>query len=495
MEILMAVWEFFQNNILTKPQFFVGFIVFGGYLLLKKPLYECVAGFIKAVVGYMILNVASAGLVGNFRPVLAGLKERFELSAAVIDPYFGQTAAQMSVENIGRSFSMMMMVLLIAFTINILLVLFRKYTKIRTLFITGHVMVQQSSTALWLVLFSFPELQDPGVVAMLGVLLGTYWAVASNLTVEPVAKLSEGGGFATGHQQMFGIFLVSKLAKKIGNPKNSLENLKLPGFLSIFNENVVATGILMTVFFGIIITILGPEQMHLIDKGFNPKQNFGFYILEKSLNFAVFLTILQLGVRMFVSELTNSFQGISDKLLPGSVPAVDCAATYGFGHPNAVTFGFLFGALGQFIAIMGLVVFDSPILIITGFVPLFFDNATFAVFANRLGGIRAAAIIPFVSGMIQVMGGAFAAYYFTTGNFGGWHGNFDWDTLWPFIGVIMNNFQYVGVAAVVVALLAIPQIIYHRNKDTYFLIAEDFDEYKEVMAKKQGVSVDDVVLD
>lgn len=199
---------------------FIGFIVLAGYALLGKKWYECLAGFIKGTVGYMILNVASGGLVGNFRPVLAGLKDRFELSAAVIDPYFGQAAAQASVENIGRSFSMMMMVLLIAFTMNILLVLFRKYTKIRTLFITGHVMVQQSSTALWLVLFCFPGLQDPQVVVMLGILLGTYWAVASNLTVEPVAKLTEGGGFATGHQQMFGIFLVSKIAKKIGDPKN-----------------------------------------------------------------------------------------------------------------------------------------------------------------------------------------------------------------------------------------------------------------------------------
>ena len=49
---------------------------------------------------------------------------------------------------------------------------------------------------------------------------------------------------------------------------------------------------------------------------------------------------------MFVSELTESFQGISNKILPGSVPAVDCAAVYGFGHANAVTIGFLFGALG-----------------------------------------------------------------------------------------------------------------------------------------------------
>ena len=495
MEFLLAIWEFFQNNILTKPQFFIGFIVFVGYALLKKPIYECLAGFIKATVGYMILGVASGGLVGNFRPVLAGLKDRFELSAAVIDPYFGQTAAQMSVENAGRSFSMMMMVLLIAFFMNMLLVFFRKYTKIRTLFITGHVMVQQSSTALWLVLFCFPQLQDPQVVMMLGVLLGTYWSVASNLTVEPVAKLTEGGGFATGHQQMVGIFLVSKIAKKIGDPKKNLDTLKLPGFLSIFNENVVATGVLMTIFFGAIITVLGPDLMHSIDKSFSEKQNFVFYIIEKSFYFAVYLTILQLGVRMFVSELTNSFQGISEKLLPGSLPAVDCAATYGFGHPNAVTIGFLFGAVGQFIAIIGLIVFNSPILIISGFVPLFFDNATFAVFANRLGGIRAAAIIPFISGIIQVLGGAFAAYYFTTGNFGGWHGNFDWDTLWPVIGVIMNNLHFIGVGLVVICLLAIPQIIYYKNKDTYFLIAEDFDEYKEVMAKKQGVSVDEVVID
>lgn len=59
----------------------------------------------------------------------------------------------------------------------------------------------------------------------------------------------------------------------------------------------------------------------------------------------------------------------------------------------------------------------------------------------------------------------------------------------------MQNFQYVGVAFVVIALLAIPQIIYQRHKDTYFLIVEDYDQYKEVLAKKQGVPVDQVVVD
>jgi PTS system ascorbate-specific IIC component len=283
---------------------------------------------------------------------------------------------------------------------------------------------------------------------------------------------------------MFGIWLTDKIAGKIGNKEKSIEHLKLPGFLQIFNDNVVATGILMMLFFGIIMGILGQDLLHQIDKtGFAANRNFFFYIMEKSLNFAVYLSILQLGVKMFVGELTESFQGISNKILPGSMPAVDCAATYGFGHANAVTIGFLFGALGQFISIIGLVVFQSPVLIITGFVPVFFDNATFAVFANRKGGLRAACIIPFISGIIQVLGGAFAAWYFGLAKFGGWHGNFDFDTVWPVIGVLMKNFQYVGLGIAVVALLAIPQFQYRRNKNGYFKIAEDYDEYLKEIEK------------
>ena len=293
MDIVISVWAFFQNNILTKPAFFVGLIVFLGYLLLRKPFYDALAGFIKATVGYMILNVAAGGLVGNFRPILAGLGKRFNLNAAVIDPYFGQAAAQAAVENIGRSFTLMVQVLLVAFIWNLILVIGRKLTKVRTVFITGHIMVQQSSTALWIVLLCFPALKDPGVVAMLGLLLGTYWAVSSNMTVGPTQELTNGGGFAIGHQQMFGIWAVDKIASKMGSKEGKkLEDLKLPGFLSIFNENIVATAILMSLFFGGIIAILGPDLMRELDKGFGKSQNFVFYIIEKSFTFAVYLQIL-----------------------------------------------------------------------------------------------------------------------------------------------------------------------------------------------------------
>ncbi len=142
MNFLMNAWSYFATNILQQPAWMIGLIVLLGYVLLKKPWYDVLGGTIKAVVGYMILAVGSGGLVSNFRPVLVGLKDRFNLDAMVIDPYFGQNAVTAGVEEVfGKSFSQVMMLLLIAFIVNILLVRFSKLTKLRALFTTGHVQV------------------------------------------------------------------------------------------------------------------------------------------------------------------------------------------------------------------------------------------------------------------------------------------------------------------------------------------------------------------
>ena len=482
MEFLKSIWMFFQTNILTQPAFFVGFLVLIGYLLLKKPWYQAYSGFVKATVGYMILNVGSGGLVSTFRPILAGLNQRFNLNAAVIDPYFGQNAAQQAIEAVGRTTSLLFLGLLVAFFVNILLVALRKITKVRTLFITGHIMMQQSATGMWMIIFFFPQFQDATAVIMLGIILGIFWAVSSNLTVEVTQRLTDGGGFAIGHQQMFGVWLVDKLAPKIGGKDaKQIEELELPGWLSIFTDNVVATSTLMLLFFGILLTVLGPTFLKTpVEEGglgiaFN---SFPFYVMTTAFNMAVYLSILQLGVRMFVAELTESFTGISEKLLPGSVPAVDCAATYGFGSPNAPIVGFFFGALGQFLAIIGLVVFKSPILIITGFVPVFFDNATFAVFANKASGLKAAAILTFCSGIIQVLCGAVCASVFETYQYGGWHGNFDISTVWLVGGLLQKYAGLIGYIIGVVALLIIPQLQYRKDPEHYYQVVEDWDAYK-----------------
>ncbi|WP_429950467.1 PTS system ascorbate-specific transporter subunit IIC [Enterococcus sp. AZ170] len=486
LDFLMGVWDYFAANILTQPAFLIGFIVLLGYVLLKKPLYESIAGFLKATVGYLILTVGSGGLVNNFRPILVGLKERFDLDAMVIDPYFGQNAVTAGIEEtFGRTFSDTMILLLIAFVMNILLVRFKKYTKLRAVFTTGNVQIQQAATAFWILLFCFPDLGQIQILLIMGLILGCYWAVGSNLTVDITQDLTEGAGFAIAHQQMFGVFIFAKLAEKMKKDKNNrkLEDVKLPGFLSIFNENMVATSILMLFFFGIILVVLGPA--YLIEAGFMVEgQSFFFYILQTALYFAVYLAILQLGVRTFVSELTESFQGISNTLLPGAVPGIDVAATFGFGSPNAVTIGFLFGALGQFITIGLLILFKSPVIVIAGFIPLFFDNAVIAVYANNRGGFKAACIFPFISGVIQVLGSALIAAFIGLSQYGGYIGMFDWATVWPIMTVLMKYLGYFGVGLVVILLLAIPQLQYRANPEGYFLITEDYDAYVKKMAAK-----------
>ena len=494
MNILMSAWSYFATNILQQPAWMIGLIVLIGYVLLKKPWYDVLGGTLKAVIGYMILAVGSSGLVNNFRPVLVGLGERFNLDAMVIDPYFGQNAVTAGVEEVfGKPFSQVMILLLLAFIINIVLVRFRKITKLRSLFTTGHVQVQQASTAYWLILFALPGLltNNTALLIVMAVVLGLYWAVGSNLTIKPTQELTDGAGFCLGHQQIMGVALFSWIAgkwhehdvKKGKKASRKIEDIELPGFMSIFNENMVCTALLMTLFFGIILLLLGRD--YLTEAGFLAEgASFLFYILTTCLNFAVYLAILQLGVRTFVTELTNSFQGIANKLLPGSIPAVDCAVSYGFGSPNAVPIGFLAGAVGQFLAIGALILLKSPVLVIAGFVPVFFDNATIAVYANNRGGLKAAIVLPFISGLCQVFGSAFIASWVGMAAYGGYLGMWDWAIVWPVFTVLMKYLSYAGLAIVIIALIAIPQIQYRLDKDGYFLMTEDWEAYKELKAKK-----------
>ncbi|WP_460989340.1 PTS transporter subunit IIC, partial [Staphylococcus aureus] len=88
-----------------------------------------------------------------------------------------------------------------------MLVLFSKITKIRTLFITGHIMQQQAQTATWMLFFLLPQFRNITGVVLIGIFVGIYWAVGSNLSVEPTQRLTENAGFAIGHQQMFAVWV------------------------------------------------------------------------------------------------------------------------------------------------------------------------------------------------------------------------------------------------------------------------------------------------
>ena len=472
MDLILEVFLGFINKFLGQAPLLLGIVVFLGYLLLGKKWYESLAGFIKTYVGFKILQVGTGGLVGTFKPVLVALTSKFGITAQVIDPYYGQTSATEYLDSIS-SLSYVGYVMLIAFLLNILYVALRKYTKIRTLFITGHIMYQQSAVLLWALYYVITAVTGEPVgwdiVIVTGLLIGTYWAVASNLIIEATNEVTDGAGFTVGHQQMFGAWIAYKIAGKIGNKEHDVNHIELPGWLSIFNDNVVSNVVIMTVFVGTMMLVIGKDAF-----SYDPdKYYFATYIFQTTAYFAVYITIILTGVRMFVGELTNSFQGISGKLLPGSVPAVDCAVTFGFS-PNAPAYGFIFGFFGQMLAIGFLILINSPVLIIAGFICLFFDNGTLAVFANKAGGRVAAAVIPFFAGIIQVIGSALVLRVLVgPEQVIGWMGMFDWATLWAGTVLLSDVAGIIVPIVLIPLLLVIPQLQYRRHKDTYFTTMRD----------------------
>lgn len=512
----MVVWTFFVNNVLTKPQYMIGLIVLVGYLLLRRPWYDVVSGTIKAIVGYMILSTGSSGMISTLKPILYGLGGRFGLNAIIIDPYNGQNAVQAAADAGdatigGQAFGQVMILMAIAFVMNLILVRLNKITKLRAVFTTGNVQIQQASTAFWLMLFALPALRSQPTLTLIlmAITLGLYWAVGSNLLVGYTQSLTDGAGISLAHQQMFGVFISTWLADKMGkrdekrrqqnpNKKQSiwdtkLEDLELPGWMQIFNDNMVCTALIMLIFFSIILFVVGPDYLRSIDSNgaaltgdaigggtalLKASDSFFFYILTTALSFAANLAILQLGVRTMVAELTVSFKGISDKILPSAVPGVDCAVSFSFGSPNAVTIGFLFGALGEIVAMILLIVLGSPTIVIAGFIPMFFDNATIALFANSKGGFKAAVIFPFISGLLQIFGSAFIATWTGLAQYGGYLGMWDWAVLWNIFTVVMKFLSFGGLAVVIIFLILIPQIQYRADKEYYFMEVDDYEAYK-----------------
>jgi len=423
----------------------------------------------------MILQSGATLLRNTVTPLLNGIQQKWSIDAVVIDPNFGFTAANSALESIGITTSFAMITLLIAFIWNIVLVFFRKFSKIRTLFTTGHIMVKQSAVATWIVFLLIPSMRNMGGILLIGILIGTYWSVFSNLTVEATQELTEGAGFAVGHQQMLGVWFAYHFGGIFKRKKDAgSKDLHLGGAMKILEDYVVSTTLLMLLFFGSIMVIIGPELLKELDGGnFSGGISFPVYIFQRCASFAVDLVILRTGIRMFVGEMIESFNGISNSILKGSLPAVDCAATYSFGDPNAVTLGFLFGAVGQVIAIAGLLIFKSPIMIIPGFVPLFYDNATIGLYADLKGGIKALIACCIGSGVLQVLGSAFAIVLFQMSPFGGYVGNLDWATLWPLMGVVIKYLSVPGIVICILGMLVIPQLQYKNNKEGYFSLGMD----------------------
>lgn len=420
------------KNFLSIPALLLAILTFVGYLVMKRGLRDSIIGATKTAIGYLLLGIGSGALVGLAKPIFDSLKNvgGGNISVVPLDPYFGLTSSQNFLETVIGANSFVGWVsyaFVIGFAINILMVLLKRWTNCHSIMITGHVMIQQSAiitSIIYFILFRKIPLIDGnpevagqvGTFLLSGLFLGAYWSVGSNVTIKPTEKVTNNAGFAIGHQQMLGIGLVSKVSKFFGNEKDSAENRKLSSKFKIFEDNIFTQTAIILLLFFILIMIL----QYATPNGFDPSAKgsiFGSWNVAPgafwltnwflgSLKLVASVLAIITGVRMFVTELQQSFQGISEKIIPGAVVAVDAAASYGFS-PNSVTYGFVSGTIAQFIAlgiIVGISSTGIPVVIaIPLFITLFFNSGTMGVYANAYGGWKASLIVPAILGFFEII--------------------------------------------------------------------------------------------
>ncbi len=446
---MQYILDLLLKQIFGQPFLLMAIIVFIGYIAMKQKFSKALIGAVKASIGILVMGMGSSALIANFGKLLTAIQNATGIQGAGLNTYPTMTASYEKMDAVlgaGTGNTWGIYTLLVAFIMNLVLVALRKWTKIRAVYLTGNAMIVQCGISTYIV-WRFLGLGMIPTVLIASVVTALYWGIFSTLLIKPTKAITN-ADFTVAHQQMVVSFVAYKVAPKIGNPeKDDIERKKMPESLNFLQDNIIATALVMFISVAVIFLVVGGAQIEWLRSAEGLNQtgltNTVVFLIWISITLTANIYVLLAGVRMFVGELMMSFKGISERLLPGAVAGVDCAAIFAFA-PKSVVLGLLFGTLGQCLGLVGLLVFKSPIFLVPGFIPLFFDNATIAIFANKFGGWKAAAVLCTVNGIIQMLGSALAVQMM---NLTWWQGSADYATLWV---AIIGVFKGIG------AMLGIP---------------------------------------
>ena len=426
---MSGFFKFLVNDFLTEPVILIGLLICIGYILNKEKPVKIITGTISAMVGIQMVIFGGTQFSNIFKPITTAVANSFGIQGYIMDSYAMKSTTQ---EALGNAFGLVGYVFLIAFAVNLLLVWLGKYTKAKGVFLTGNAGIAHSQAILWLVI-AVLGVSGSTAVIISGILVGIYWAFSTTLAYKTIDDVTGGAGFTVGHNQQIGIWFFGKIAKFFGNPEQDAENLKLPGWLSIFNNNVTSVALIMAVFVGAFMSPLGISGIQELAG----KQHWFNFIILTGINFSMDMVILLTGVRMMCGELTGAFKGIQEKLVPNAVPAIDVAAMLPFS-PNAATLGFIFTTIGTVIAMLILLATHSTIMVLPGFTPLFFSGGPIGIVANKYGGVKSIIVCSLLLGFIQTFGTIWAIHLMMYLQGACWSGMFDFSTFWPAITEVMK---------------------------------------------------------
>lgn len=362
-------------SIATQPAILVSLIALIGLVLQKKKLTDIISGTIKTVVGFLVL-IGGAGILLD---ALAPFSEMFQtaLNTQGVVPS-NEAVVAVALKEYGSQTALIMLVGMI---VNVLLA---RFTRFKYLFLTGQAMMYISCITA-VILISAKVESDLLVILFGGVFVGTLLTVTPAITQPFMKKITGNNKVAMGHTGNIGYASAGVIGKWFGNSKHSTEDLNIPKSFGFLRDSTVSIMLVMTVVYLVLSIATGFDyvEKHLS----NGTSAIVFSLIQAGTFTAGFVVILQ-GVRMVLAEIVPAFQGIAQKLVPNSKPALDVPIIFSYA-PNAVLIGFFTSFIVGILSMFGMIALKTTI-IIPGVVGHFFCGAAAGIYGNATGGRRGA---------------------------------------------------------------------------------------------------------
>ncbi|MGY4105447.1 PTS ascorbate transporter subunit IIC [Ignavigranum ruoffiae] len=438
----------FLKDILSEPAFLMGLISCFGLIALKSPAHKILTGTLGPILGYLMLSAGAGVIVANLDPLSQMIETGFHITGVVPNNEAVTSVAQevLGVET--------MSILVVGLIFNLLIARFTKY---KYIFLTGH----HSFFMACLLSAVLGALNFKGFVLILigGFILGAWSAISPAIGQKYTLKVTDGDEIAMGHFGSLGYYLSAWIGSLVGSNSLNTEEIKVSEKWNFLRNTTISTAIIMVIFYIIAAIAAGSEFVTSLSGG----QNFIIFAILSGLKFAVGVAIVYAGVRMILADLIPAFEGVSTKLIPNAVPAVDCAVFFPYA-PTAVIIGFAFSFFG---GVIGMLILGAigGVLIIPGMVPHFFCGATAGIFGNATGGRKGAIFGSFVNGLLLSFLPALLLP--VLGNLGFSNTTFG-DVDFGVIGIILGRLgqlaQSIGVYGLIVVLMLVLIIPSFTNK-------------------------------
>lgn len=373
----------FFTDIFSEPAFLMGLFALIGLVALRKPAHKVMTGTLGPIIGYLMLAAGADVIVNNLSPLSEMIQEGFNITGVVPNNEAVTSVAQ---EVLGVE-TMTIMIVGMAFNL-----LFARITRYKYVFLTGHhtfFMACLLSAVLGALGFSGISL-----ILIGGFFLGAWSSISPAIGQRYTLKVTDGDDIAMGHFSSLGYYVSAFIGNLIGKDSKSTEEMQIPESLSFLRNTTISTAITMVIVYLISAIAAGSEFVIGLSDGTNPY----VYSILCGLKFAVGVAIVYAGVRMILADLVPAFQGISQKVIPNAIPAVDCAVFFTYAQ-TAVVIGFISSFIGGLVGMFILGALGG-VLIVPGMVPHFFCGATAGVYGNSTGGRKGAIVGSFVNGLL-----------------------------------------------------------------------------------------------